>query len=179
MALDLERALALHGDEIAAFLRRTHASHDDAREAYAMFLELLLRAQGKVEPRASTRAFLFIVARTATRRLLRRRARDRRLLTPEAHHPSVDPRTRTTSTLGDRRRALVDLRDELSLEDRELLVLHVERELSFREIAELARAPRTSLDREEARLRKRFQIVRERLVDRGRARGLLRGAAPT
>jgi RNA polymerase sigma-70 factor (ECF subfamily) len=83
-------------------------------------------------------------------------------------------RTATRSALGTENRSkLVRLREELTVEDRTLLVLRVDRKLEFSEIA-LAFA--TNLDtftdedkkRESARLRKRFQLVKQQLVSRAR-----------
>jgi len=61
----------------------------------------------------------------------------------------------------------------LSIEDRELLILRIDRELSFDEIAVLfVEDPSTtdepSLRREAARLRKRFQLIKDQLMTRVR-----------
>jgi RNA polymerase sigma-70 factor, ECF subfamily len=92
-------------------------------------------------------------------------------------------RTETLSVLRTANRtALERLRDELPEEDRELLVLRVDRELGWREIAIVLaesgnRADRigdeAALTREAARLRKRFQLVTERLRALARERKLL------
>jgi RNA polymerase sigma-70 factor (ECF subfamily) len=77
-----------------------------------------------------------------------------------------------------RREAISRLRDELPEEDRALLVLRVDRELAWDEIAlAFSEDPEHCSDeerkREAARLRKRFQILKKRLADRARAEGLL------
>jgi RNA polymerase sigma-70 factor (ECF subfamily) len=69
---------------------------------------------------------------------------------------------------------LTSLRDELPVEDRTLLILRVDRDLAWDEIAlAFAENPEAFSDeerkREAARLRKRFQLVKERLVARIRA----------
>jgi RNA polymerase sigma-70 factor, ECF subfamily len=72
-----------------------------------------------------------------------------------------------------KQRQLTALRDELPIEDRTLLILRVDRKLSFDEIAlAFADSPEsvTEVDRrrEAARLRKRFQLVKQRLMARVR-----------
>ena len=83
-------------------------------------------------------------------------------------------RTKTRSTLAaNRRSTLTKLRDELPIEDRMLLILRVDRKLAWDEIA-LAFAEDSDAfsdedrKREAARLRKRFQLVKQRLVARAR-----------
>jgi RNA polymerase sigma-70 factor (ECF subfamily) len=80
------------------------------------------------------------------------------------------------------RRRLMALRDELASEDRTLLILRVDRNLAWDEIAAaFAKTPGTfnqeDRKRESARLRKRFQLVKRRLIARARARGPLVPAA--
>jgi RNA polymerase sigma-70 factor (ECF subfamily) len=83
-------------------------------------------------------------------------------------------RTRTRSTTATvRQQQLVALRDELPIEDRTLLILRVDRKLSFDEIALAFADNPEAFDevdrrREAARLRKRFQLVKQRLVARAR-----------
>jgi DNA-directed RNA polymerase specialized sigma24 family protein len=85
-------------------------------------------------------------------------------------------KTETRSALkSDKRRNLAKLRDELSEEERVLLVLRVDRSLPWDEIALAFAADPESFTaedqkRESARLRRRFHLLKRRLVDR--ARGL-------
>ena len=82
----------------------------------------------------------------------------------------IRSRTRSTTTT-DRQRQLSALREALPIEDRTLLILRVDRDLSWDEIAlAFAETPETFSEverkREAARLRKRFQIIKRRLVSR-------------
>ncbi|HMG56479.1 MAG TPA: hypothetical protein VK601_23425, partial [Kofleriaceae bacterium] len=83
-------------------------------------------------------------------------------------------RSRTRSTVAtEKQRQLTALRDELPIEDRTLLILRVDRKLSFDEIAlAFSDNPEASAEvdrrREAARLRKRFQLVKQRLIARAR-----------
>jgi hypothetical protein len=84
------------------------------------------------------------------------------------------PATRSTPT-GVKRTQLAQLRDELPIDDRSLLILRVDRTLSWRDIA-LAFADHpealseAELEREVGRLRKRFQLIKGRLVAQVRRR---------
>ena len=74
---------------------------------------------------------------------------------------------------------VAELRDSLAPEDRELLMLRVDRNLSWMDLATVLRGEDDApLDgegqkREAARLRKRFQIVKDRLREMARKQGLL------
>jgi RNA polymerase sigma-70 factor (ECF subfamily) len=101
------------------------------------------------------------------------------------------PGTRTRNTIATaKQRQLTALRDELPIEDRTLLILRVDRKLSFDEIAlvfaenleSVTEGERGETEggaggsasrgidrrREAARLRKRFQLIKQRLVARAR-----------
>ena len=72
--------------------------------------------------------------------------------------------------------AIRRLREELAEPDQMLLILRVDRSMEWREIA-AALADEDlagdALERETARLRKRFQFLTEKLRELARARGLL------
>ena len=91
---------------------------------------------------------------------------------------AVEVRTATASYLATQARSrIAELRAALPEEDRALLVLRVDRNLAWNDLARVL-SPEESLDdvavrRESARLRKRFQIVKERLYELGRAEGLV------
>ena len=94
----------------------------------------------------------------------------------EAVEAVLPARTETQSFLRtEKRRRLDALRNNLSMEDRALLVLRVDRKLEWNELARIllesdeGASPETAvLAREAARLRKRFQLVKERLRERAK-----------
>jgi RNA polymerase sigma-70 factor (ECF subfamily) len=70
------------------------------------------------------------------------------------------------------------LRDELPEEDRMILVLRVDRRLEWTELGRVLAGEDEPLDeaaavREAARLRKRFQLVKERLREMAKREGLI------
>ena len=91
-------------------------------------------------------------------------------------------RTETLAFLRtEKRTRLQALRDSLPEEDRMLLVLRVDRQLAWNDLARVLHEADegTPLDdaaiaREAARLRKRFQVLKEKLVEAGRREGLVR-----
>jgi RNA polymerase sigma-70 factor (ECF subfamily) len=84
-------------------------------------------------------------------------------------------RTRApTPAMSDRQRRLAALRAELPVDDRILLILRIDRELAWDQIAlafvdSPGRVSEADRKREAARLRKRFQLTKQRLVAQARA----------
>lgn len=69
-----------------------------------------------------------------------------------------------------------ELRASLPVEDQELLILRVDRDLDWKELAlTLSDEPLdgAALDREAARLRKRFSVLKTKLLELGREHGLV------
>lgn len=178
-------ALRRYGPELLGFLLSFHEDYDVAGDAFAVFCERLWQTLPEFEWRCSLRTWCYRLARSVAIDLQRGEARHGRQVglssAPEVLALAERTRTETLSFLRtEKRTALERLRDELPEEDRTLLVLRVDRELEWREIAlVLAGAPRetdeASLVREAARLRKRFQLVKDRLRSLARERGLLSG----
>jgi RNA polymerase sigma-70 factor (ECF subfamily) len=179
-------ALRRYGPELLGFLVGVHGDYDEASEAFAVFSEKLWSTMARFEWRCSLRTWCYRLVRQAAvdvRRGDRRQAHVGLSSVPEVMELATRLRTETLSFLRTANRtALERLRDELPEEDRSLLVLRVDRELEWREIAiVLAEASSRSdrveddaaLKREAARLRKRFQLVTERLRALARERRLL------
>ena len=85
-----------------------------------------------------------------------------------------------SSTLAHLRRENRDrlqaLRESLPDDDQELLILRIDKGMSFRDIATVVSDPgadEPALTRASARLRKRFQLVKERMRDAARREGLV------
>ena len=80
------------------------------------------------------------------------------------------------------------IRDALPAEDRMLLVLRVDKRLEWKELAQVMLGPDdgggadvtdAALIKESQRLRKRFQILKEKLLEEGKRAGILGGDEPT
>jgi RNA polymerase sigma-70 factor (ECF subfamily) len=179
-------ALRRYGPELLGFLVGVHGDHDAASEAFAVFSEKLWRSMPLFEWKCSLRTWCYRLVRHAAIDVARgERSKNKVGLSsaPEVMELAARVRTETLSVLRTANRtALERLRDELPEEDRELLVLRVDRELEWREIAiVMAEASNrteriedeAALKREAARLRKRFQLVTERLRAMARERKLV------
>lgn len=181
------RALCTQGDLHAAaslmlaqlgpdVLRVIHARFRDAEvsgEVFARFAEALWRSLPQFEFRCSVRAYVFTLAKnTGSRFLARELRRERRALPLSAAGPlAAQVSALRTETRRHLRTASKDrvakLRAALSDEDQLLLTLRIDRGLEFREIAvvvlEDPNAAEPEIKREAARLRKRLQLVKEKL----------------
>jgi RNA polymerase sigma-70 factor (ECF subfamily) len=175
-----------YGPEIYGFLVAFHRQKDDAGEVFAAFTERLWRGLPGFEWQCSFRTWAYAIARNTSltyRRQARRRAEMYGPL-PEGSQLSAleqPPRSETASYLKTQRQTrMAALRESLPREDQELLVLRVDRKLAWRDLARVllhagdGDSPGDEvLEREAARLRKRFQLVKQQLYELGRREGLI------
>lgn len=172
-----------YGPEIFGFLVATHASEDDAGEVFSDVCLALVRSLPAFSWQSSLRTWLYAIARNASHRFRRdtsRRVGTRGRVSASAlEDVAQEVRTATLGFLRTQTRSkLEELRDSLDPEDRELLVLRVDRGLSWDEIAlafyEGDDAPDADeLARCSQRLRKKFQLVKEQLRARAEKAGLV------
>jgi RNA polymerase sigma-70 factor, ECF subfamily len=167
-------ALRELGPEILGFLSGV-LGNDDGDEVFSTFSEHLWRSLEGFEGRCKLRTWTYVLARHEISRFRRgaRRHVEGRVPISELGEVLEAVRKTRSTLVGARRRTLTRLRDELPIEDRTLLILRVDRDLSFDDIAlAFADDPEAFSDddrkRESARLRKRFQLVKQRLVARAR-----------
>jgi RNA polymerase sigma-70 factor (ECF subfamily) len=172
-------ALRRYGQEVLGFLIGVYGDKSAADEAFSLFCERMWRGIGSFQWKSSMRTWLYAIARNALADVRQDKARYRRHHTPASHasiaEVAAEVRTKTlTSLRTEKRSAIAQLRDDLDEEDRALLVLRVDRDLNWREIAEVLGAEGDDeLKREAARLRKRFQYVKDRLRGLARERGIV------
>lgn len=172
------RTVEGYGPEVLGYLFAT-VRDERADEVFAQACEDLWRGLPDFGWRCSMRTFFYAIARHAMARLLRSPAerRDRRVsvgaLDGAVEHARTETAPWRQTAVKDRFTAL---REELQEDDRSLLVLRVDRRLPWEEIARVftgVDADDDALRRESARLRKRFQLVRERLRRRAVEEGLV------
>ncbi|HEY0481953.1 MAG TPA: sigma-70 family RNA polymerase sigma factor [Kofleriaceae bacterium] len=168
-------ALRELGPEVLGFLSGV-LGDADADEVFSALSERLWRSLDGFEGRCSLRTWTYVLARREIGRFRKRTRRheEGRVPISELKDVLAVSRTRTRSLLAsDRRQQLTALRDELPIEDRTLLILRVDRKLAWDDIAlAFADTPEAFSEddrkREAARLRKRFQLIKQRLVARAR-----------
>jgi RNA polymerase sigma-70 factor (ECF subfamily) len=174
-----------YGPEIFGFLVALHRREDDAAEVFSRFTEKVLRGLPTFEWQCSFRTWAYAIARNLSvtyRRETRRRDKRHVPLSgwPELSAVEQKVRSQTASYLRTERKTQVAaLRQTLSAEDQTLLVLRVDRKLAWNDLARVMQgedAGSLSADatkREVARLRKRFQLIKDRLYELGRQQGLI------
>ena len=172
-------ALRTYGPELYGFLASQLGNESDAAEVFSQLTEDLWRGLPRFEWRCSLRTWLYLLARHATSRFRSSpwnrggRTGDSKLDVQIAEVRSrTEPWLRTE--VKDRLRRL---RDSLAPDDRLLLVLRLDRQLAWNEVALVTLgeegATAEALKRESARLRKRFQDLKEELRVRAVREGLL------
>lgn len=178
-------ALELYGPEIYSFVNARLRSANEADEAFSLFSEDLWRGLPGFEFRSTVRGWLYALARNAANRHAaapQRRAARNVPLSVEGAIDALVQRSRSETQMHqrtevkDRMRAL---RERLPIEDQTLLILFVDRNLPWREIALVMndqgeRLESLELTREAARLRKRFERVKGELRAMAIAEGLLK-----
>lgn len=157
-----------YGPEILGYLLAMSRREIDAHDVFAQFCEDLWRGLAGFRWESSLRTWCYVLARNALRRL-RRGA-------PERHGPHVPPsqaaelhalaeraRTATAEYMRTETRSrFAALRERLDPDDRTLLILRVDRRMSWRDIAAVLGEPPepAALDRRAAALRKRFERLK-------------------
>jgi RNA polymerase sigma-70 factor (ECF subfamily) len=172
-----------YGPEILRFLLSRLRDQDAASEVFSSFSEDLWRGIGGFRWQCSARVWSYTIARHAASRyiaeLQRRRGREEPL--PRSSGLLEIAQKVRTETLAMERtevKTRVDaLREQLPLDDQTLLILRVSRKLSWKEIARVMLDEESitdeSIDKEVIRLRKRFQVVKEKLRKMAAEEGLV------
>lgn len=174
--------LAEYGPEIRGWLVGVFPDADDASDVFSAFTERLWATFARFGWRCSVRTWAYTIARSAAIDHQRGRARRVRrsvpLSSPEAATLAARARTATpASRKTANRMAIARLRDQLPTQDRMLLVLRIDRQLGWDDLARVfldePDPAAADLKREAARLRKRFQLIKQRLLALARGAGLV------
>jgi RNA polymerase sigma-70 factor (ECF subfamily) len=173
-------ALRTYGREVFGFLCAFHKNEADASEVFSVFSEDLWRSLSTFAWECSLRTWAYTLARRASFRAKRRKHRDQ-LLGSDAPFSKIvhEVRTETLAYLRTETKSrLRALRDTLPEQDQALLVLRVDRGLAWDELARVL-SEEDGVDegaegrkKEAARLRKRFQIVKDKLKELAKREGL-------
>lgn len=177
------RTLLGYGNEILGFLNARLGSDSDGREVFSTFAEDFWTGLANFKWRCSMRVWVYTLARNAANRYTKhpqRRAERNLELSPHDQHAELMANVRTI-TQRYRRTETKDrfqaLRAQLDPEDQMLLILRVDRGMTFRDLA-FAMTGNLELDdvaleREVARLRKAFERVKTELRHMASAQGLI------
>jgi len=155
--------------ELRPFLHRLLGDVALADEALSATCERLWRGLGKFRWECSLRSWSYIIARREASRCRAHVAKAGAQQTTLSAADGVPARSTTARTISTTRRDLLEgLRASLSDEDRDLLVLRVERGLAWKEVAvaflEDDDPSADAIQREAARLRQRYRSIRAQLA---------------
>jgi len=170
-------ALRAYGDEVFRFLCASLRNEGDASEAFSLFAEDLWTSLKSFAWECSLRTWSYTLARRASARTLRKGWNRKAVLDSAAVAEVVQEiRTQTLAWLRtETKTKMRALRDQLEENDQVLLMLRIDRGLAWDELARVfieGDEDAEALKREAARLRKRFQIVKDRLKELAKREGL-------
>jgi RNA polymerase sigma-70 factor, ECF subfamily len=173
-----------YGREVLGFLIARLRDRDAASEVFSQFTEDLWKGLDGFRWQCTARVWAYTLARHAASRYIsdahKRRARNVPL--SRAGPLSQLAQKIRTSTLAaarsESRSRVARLRENLPVEDQTLLILRVNRKLDWKEIAQVMSCKGeavsdAALDKEAARLRKRYQLAKDRLRRMAEEQGLV------
>lgn len=166
------------GDEVYSFLMSRLRDEDTASDVFAQASSDLLASLPSFQWRCSMRTWFYRLARAAMTRYQRTPSNrpDRRVAL--SHISEVVDRVRSRTQLHMRsevKDGLRKLRDQLDPDEQQLLMLRIDRNLGWSEIAEIVDDdddPK-AITRTSARLRQQFQTLKDRLRELAITEGLL------
>lgn len=163
-----------YGPELYGFLAALHRGDGD--DVFGELSMDLWRGLPAFRWDSSLRTWAYTLARNASHRSRRKHRRE----VPIDDHVAelaAEVRTRTKSFLRTEVKSkFAALRATLPVEDQELLILRVDRGLSWNELAiALNDVAPDDVAREATRLRQRFSVLKKRLLELGRREGLIGG----
>ncbi len=172
------------GPEIVGFLDARLCSLADAEEVFCLFAEDLWRGLPKFEWRCSVRVWAYSLAIHAASRYLsapHRRANRNLTLSRLAHLQRAVDKVCTTTVAYLRTQTktrMQKLREMLPPDDQTLLILRIDRGLSWRDLAlaissEDDSSSDEAISRNAARLRKRFERIKQRLRELAVQQGVI------
>jgi RNA polymerase sigma-70 factor (ECF subfamily) len=162
-----------YGREVLGFLITRLRDRDAASEIFSQFTEDLWRGLDGFRWQSTARVWAYTLARHAASRYLRAaHKRPRNVPLSRAGPMSAIAQKIRTSTMTafqtESRSRLAQLRENLPAEDQTVLVLRINRKLDWKEIAQVMSSEGNVVDDEElakeaVRLRKRYQLAKDRL----------------
>lgn len=182
---DLEGAatkfMARYGGDVLAYLAVRFRDHPSASEAFSEFAEDFWRGLGGFQWRTSLRSWAYTLARNAANRHLRStRRREAHLVRPDRTPDCAQERRPSTAAYlrTEVKRRMRELRSRLPSDDQALLVLRIDKGLSWNELAAIFSGEGDALQEADmhrwaGRLRKRFSAIKRRLRALAEAEGLL------
>jgi RNA polymerase sigma-70 factor (ECF subfamily) len=162
------------GPQILGYLAATLRDEDAAQDAFAQFTEDLWGGLPSFRRECPVRVWAWRLAWHAAARTARDpyRNRGRRFATGEMSGLAATYGSIPTAVWTDERSAKLDaLRAALDPEERTLLILRVDKQMPWSEVAQVLSTTESPVD--PAALRKRFERIKAKLAESARAQGLV------
>ena len=153
-----------YGPSVLGFLVSALGDRDVAKDVFAQACENLWRGLAGFRGESAFATWFYALAWNAAKNHLNQahHRHVRRLQTSEISQVAAQVRSTGVSAL---RGAAAELRAALTPDERTLLVLRIDRELSWRDVAQV-------MDSDEQALRKRYERIRRKLQRRAEEAGL-------
>lgn len=166
-------AMRAYGPQVLGYLTAVLKDDDAARDVFSQFCEDLLKGLPHFRRECSFRAWAFKLAWHAASRYHRDpyRQRGRRLLTSDASRLAASVAADSSFRPGGRSERMLKLRQALDPEEQTLLILRVDKELSWEEVSHVLSGRGEPVS--PAALRKRFERLKEKLARLAREQGLI------
>jgi len=166
-------ALRALGPQILGYLEAVLKDPDDARDAFQRFAEELWRWLPTFRGEGSLRAFAYRIAWHAAARLKREpwQRRKERMRTTMASRLAASIASQGPRTAAGRRDRLWQLRAALEPEEQTLLILRLDQEMPWNEVALVLSGKGEELDPGAAR--KRFERIKAKLARMAKEQGLV------
>lgn len=164
-----ELALRSYGSELIGWLCSILRSEAEAHDAFSWLAEQLWRSLPRFAGRCSIRTWCYMLARRGAGRVRARAQHAHEDLVsqiPSLAHTVIDVWNGTQRSDARRENIYAELRSSLDEDDQTLLVLRVDRDLAWRDIAQVLLGEDASddeLTRRAAALRKQFERIKLQL----------------
>ena len=166
-------ALRAYGRGVLGYLVAIVGDEDDAAEVFSSFSEDLWKGMRGFRRECSVKTWAYKIAWHAAMRFLKspRRRRVRRLRTSEASKIAAEIRSASSARVREEQiDRFAELRTKLEPDEHTLLVLRVDRHLSWKEVATVMSSDGSPID--DSVLRKRFERLKQRLHALARESGI-------
>jgi len=166
-------ALQGYGPQVLGYLTAVLKDEDDARDVFSQFAEDLWKGLPGFRGECSLRAWAFKLAWHAAARFARDpyRKRGRPIRTTEISRIAASVRTQSSFRPGGRSERMLKLREALDPEEQTLLILRLDKDLPWEEVAHVLSSKGDPVL--PAALRKRFERLKDKLARMAKDEGLL------
>lgn len=162
-------ALEAHGPELLGYLVAICRDRDEADDIFADVCERVWKALPSFRFEATLRTWMYTIARNCFASARRRPGRENGRVVGLSQAPEVQQvaeKIRTTTAIHLQTRSkdrLSRIRATLDADEQTLLILRIDRQMAWRDIAQIMGEPGSDHNRVAATLRKRFERLKERI----------------